>query len=239
MHYDAGVNAKFTVATTYVGQERQPVLVVDDFLRDPDSMVRFAEREARYRASPQAYPGVVAPTPPPYVASLATGLTPLVGNLFGVEPRTARVVASFYAIVTLPAEQLRPIQRLPHFDSLHPGQIAILHYFCDSSQGGTAFFRVRSTGWESLDAQRFGELPSLLEQDVAAHGPFPARYVGTDQRLYQFYEETARFEARFNRLLVYRSRVLHSGLIGPNTILDPNPRVGRLTTNTFVQFDVA
>jgi hypothetical protein len=82
--------------------------------------------------------------------------------------------------------------------------------------------------------QCFGQLQGLVDHDIAANGSFPAGYVGSEHRLY---EQTARFEAKFNRVLVYRSQVLHSGLIGAQTILDPNPRVGRLTTNTFVQFD--
>jgi hypothetical protein len=237
--YDFSVNPQFTTTIVQVGQERQPVLVVDEFLRDPESMARYAVQEAQFSASPVLYPGVVAPTPVPYVANLGAALATIIEPLFGVKYQTGRVVSNFYALVTLPPEQLKPLQRLPHADGPHPGQIAILHYLCDSSQGGTAFYRFRPTGWESLDAERWGQLPRLIEQDVALHGRFPARYPGTDERLCKLYEETARFEAHFNRLLVYRSRVLHSGLIGPQTILDPNPRVGRLTTNTFVQFDLA
>jgi hypothetical protein len=233
MSYEFDPNPEFRWDVTFVGRERQPVVIVDDFLRAPDSMVRYACEQARFGPSPLYYPGVVAPTPPPYVASLASGLARIVPGLFGVRLPPLRVVTSFYAIVTLPPDQLLPIQRRPHTDSSDPGQIAILHYLCDSSQGGTAFYRFRPTGYESLDEQRKDEMVRLIEEDADSHGPSPAEYITADNRLF---EQTAQIEARFNRVLVYRSRVLHSGQFGSQTIRDPDPRVGRLTTNTFVLF---
>jgi hypothetical protein len=50
------------------------------------------------------------------------------------------------------------------------------------------------------------------------------------------YTETAHFAARFNRLLVYRSCSLHSGIIPSDTRLSADPRVGRLTVNLFLDF---
>ncbi len=233
MSYDATPNETFPVQTLLVGREQQPVLIVDDYLRDPDSVVRFAVNEAQFRPSPVYYPGVVAPTPAPYLEALASRLRPLIARTFGVNPATAEILSHFYAIVTLPAEQLQPMQLVPHVDNFHPHQIAILHYLFPGDQGGTAFFRHRATGYESLDAERFAAVQALNAQDIAVNGPLPARYVDADNRLF---EQTARIESRFNRLLIYRSRVLHSGLIGPQTRLSPDPRVGRLTTNTFLRF---
>jgi hypothetical protein len=233
MSYDATPNEKFPVQTVFVGREQQPALIVDDYLRDPDSVIRFAVNEARFRPSPVYYPGVVAATPAPYLEALALRLRPLIAQTFGVNPGTAEILSHFFAIVTLPPEKLTPLQLVPHVDDFHPHQIAILHYLCTGDQGGTAFFRHRATGYESLDAERFAEIVALNEKDIAANGPLPARYVDADNRLF---EQTARIEPRLNRLLIYRSRVLHSGLIGPQTRLSPDPRVGRLTTNTFIRF---
>jgi hypothetical protein len=95
-----------------------------------------------------------------------------------------------------------------------------------SSQGGTGFWRHRATGYESLDDQQHQHMRALIEQDIAVNGPVPQAYVNAENRLYEL---TANFEARFNRVLAVRSRVLHSGMILSTTRLDPNPCVGRLT----------
>ncbi|WP_260583889.1 DUF6445 family protein [Sphingopyxis sp. PET50] len=41
-------------------------------------------------------------------------------------------------------------------------------------------------------------------------------------------------EARYNRALLYPSALLHSGAIGADAPLSPDPRVGRLTVTAFL-----
>jgi hypothetical protein len=50
------------------------------------------------------------------------------------------------------------------------------------------------------------------------------------------YQEVARVEAKFNRMLIYRSRVLHSANVNIAKGLSSDPRIGRLTANTFLTY---
>jgi len=233
MPYDVAPNERFLVQAKRIGREGHPVLVVDDFLRDPQSMVRYAIDEAKFGPASASYPGIRAATPLPYQDALAFGLGRLVCDFFHVRMESAIVHDSFFAIVTTPPEQLRLEQRLPHIDDVCPGMIAFLHYLCEGYQGGTAFYRHRATGYESLDEEKAKHMGALIEQDLARSGPLAGQYINSDNPIF---EQTASFEARFNRLLVFRSRTFHSGQIGPDTKLDADPRIGRLTTNTFVRF---
>jgi hypothetical protein len=208
---------------------------VDNFLRDPEAMVRYAVHEARFKASPLAYPGIIAPAPPAYVDELVRVLVPMIGNTFGVKPDTAYLAECFYAIATFSPEQLHFGQRLPHTDSVDPGMIAVLHYLCADTHGGTALYRHRATGYESLTKEQRDHMKSLIVQDIA-RDPIPAQYPNAANRLF---EQTACFQAKFNRLLIYRSRILHSMVVDANAKLDPDPREGRLTTNTFFVFELA
>jgi hypothetical protein len=61
MDYDFAVNQRFSVQTQHVGRERQPVLILEDFLRDASALVRYAANESRFGSSPLSYPGVIAP----------------------------------------------------------------------------------------------------------------------------------------------------------------------------------
>ena len=232
MPYDFSPNPNPSIQTLQVGSEKQPVLVVDDILLHPESVVDFAAKEARFGPPKQMYPGVVAATPQEYVRGLMQTLAPLIRDTFGVSIERAKV-NSFFATVTLRPEQLNIGQRLPHIDTPNPTQIAILHYMCDASHGGTAFYRHRGTGYESCDNDQFMAVVKMLQEDEAQNGPLPASYITGSNRIY---EQTAQVDAKFNRALVYRSRVFHSASISPTANFSPDPRVGRLTANTFLAF---
>ena len=103
------------------------------------------------------------------------------------------MISAGYSIVTTRPAELTPIQRLPHFDGLEPERIALLHYLSGAEQGGTAFYRHRSTGYETITADRHAAYDAALHRDVARHGlPVPA-YISGDTPIY---ERIARFAAR-------------------------------------------
>jgi hypothetical protein len=235
MGYDFSVNEQLTLETQHVGRERQPVVIIDGYLRDPESMVRYAASETGFQSSPALYPGITAPGPDAYAESMVGRVVPMIGDIFRVKVDTAYLAHCYFGIVTFPAEQLHYRQRLPHVDDYDPGQIAFLHYLCDGSQGGTALYRHRTTGYESLDKKQFQHMQSLISQEIARN-PLPAEYPSAKNRLF---EQTAYVEAKFNRLVAYRSQLLHSMMIGPNTKLHPDPHIGRLTANTFLRFELA
>lgn len=236
MFYDATPNANYSVHRYEIGRERQPVLIVDDYLADPDSMVRYACDEVRFAPPSSAYPGLIAPAPPPYVESLGYGLSDMISETFGVLIETADVLESFFGLVTTPPERLEPIQRLPHVDSHDAGQLAMLHYLCSRTHGGTAFYRHRPTGYESLDQTRSDAFAHQWLHAVSVASEKNSEYLTQSDALF---EQTASFESRYNRLVLYRSHLFHSGRILPECTLSDNPRSGRLTVNTFVRFAMA
>jgi hypothetical protein len=235
MEYDFTVNEHFSVERRQVGNERHPVLVIDDLLRDPESMVRYAASVSQFKPSPLAYPGIIAPAPDAYVDSMVNAVVPLISATFGVQADSAHLLECFFAIATFPAEKLHFGQRLPHVDSFEPGQIAGVHYLCGSAHSGTALYRHRATGYETLTEQKHRQVQAHMVRDVA-NQQLPAEYPNAANH---FYEQTARFDVRFNRLILYRGTMLHSMMVEPGATLVPNPRVGRLTTNTFLRFDNA
>ncbi len=141
------------------------------------------------------------------------------------------LVDCFYSIVTTPPAELAPIQRLPHVDGLEPDRLAILIYLSGEAHGGTAFFRQRATGFETVDAARFPAFEAALHKGVSANGLPPAAYIAGDTALY---EQVAMIEARPNRAIIYRSHLLHCARIPAEVPLSPDPRKGRLTVNAFL-----
>jgi hypothetical protein len=176
------------------------------------------------------YPGLRAPVLPAAAAALRDELAEAIAETFGLDP-VPPVLECYFSIVTTPPAGLAPIQRLPHFDGVEPERIAILVYLSAPRQGGTAFYRHRATGFETVDATRFPAFEAALKAGVAEHGLPPAAYIAGDTPLY---EQIARYEARPNRALVYRGHTLHCAAIPPEADLPADPRRGRLSINAFL-----
>ena len=214
------------------GRERQPVIVIDDMLAEPDLWRHVAAR-ARFDPIRPFHPGVSAEIPARLARQLRDELEPLIGATFALDP-VPPAGRSFLSLVTTPAEALAPIQRLPHVDGLEADRIAILVYLSGADKGGTAFYRQRSTGFETVDPERRADFEAALEAGLAEHGEPPAGYMSGDTPLY---EEIAVYEARPNRGLVYRGHALHSAAIPPGAPLPADGATGRLTLNAFLNRD--
>jgi hypothetical protein len=211
------------------GEEAQPVIVIDDLLAAPERW-REVAAQARYGRIGPYYPGLRAIVPAEAAEALRAGVAGLIGETFALDP-VPPLLETYFSIVTAAPATLAPIQRLPHFDGLEPERIAILVYLAGASQGGTAFYRQRATGFETVDAARFSAFDAALKVGVAEHGLPPAAYIAGDTPLY---EQIASYEARPNRALIYRGHTLHCAAIPPGTSLPADPARGRLSINAFL-----
>lgn len=126
------------------------------------------------------------------------------------------------------------MQRIPHVDALAREGFATIHYLFKGNLGGTAFYRHRATGYESLDETRGPEYFRLLEAQSAGPDAPDVNYINGDTPLF---EQIARAEGTFNRMLVYRRNSLHSGSIDSSFVPDADPRTGRLSINSFIDPD--
>jgi len=150
---------------------------------------------------------------------------------FAFESGAVRFTACHYSLVTTPPEKLTYLQRIPHIDSVASKELAFVHYLFKADLGGTAFYRHRKTGFEYVDQDRKPEyLRCLEEEKLGPHSP-PAEYIQGDTPLYELLGSQ---QGVFNRLVMYRRNSLHSGALGRDFVVDPNPRTGRLSINGFL-----
>jgi hypothetical protein len=236
--YDFSFNLDPAIALYTVGNEREPVIVVDRVMRDPQQLIDFAAIEVAFAgegAESDGYPGIRAPAPIGYAEQLTRILDPFIQQAFRLEGVVLRQAECAFSLVTTPPSELRPLQRIPHTDTSYPLQFAVLHYLCAGDFGGTAFYRHKASGFETITAPRENRYTRLIDAELASTAPKPAY---ADANLACF-EQTAAFDAIFDRLLVYRSCLLHSGIILPGAPLRCDPRSGRLTANIFVTYDRA
>ncbi len=209
-----------------IGAEGRPIAIVDGFHPDPDAL-RLAALAASFEPGRHHYPGIRAPLPADYFARVRPALAPVLREVLGAAGGIELLDASF-SIVTTPPAALGVEQRLPHVDAVQPGRIALVHYLSEGD--GTAFFRHRATGFETIDAVRSGGYLAALNAALRTDPP-AAAYPFGDTPLF---ERIAHVEARYNRAVIYRSALLHSGAIAPEAVLDADPATGRLTVTAFL-----
>jgi hypothetical protein len=212
------------------GREQATLLVIDNFVAGPERLVKKATT-AQFVAGGRFYPGIRAKAPPSYEHFLATRLQPLLAEHFGFTSTTLRLSMCHFSLVTTRAADLAPMQRIPHVDSLAREGFATIHYLFQGNLGGTAFYRHRATGFESLDEVRGPEYFEAVQTEGAGPDSPGLHYINGDTPLF---ERIAQADSVFNRMLVYRRNSLHSGSIDESFVPDADPRTGRLSINSFI-----
>lgn len=212
-----------------IGNERQPIVIVDGFHPDPDRLQAAAETTP-FEPAHRHYPGIRAPLPTDYFALVGPVLATVVHEVFCHAGGIDLIDASF-SIVTTPPAALTIEQRLPHIDAVEPGRIALVHYLAREDGDGTAFFRHRTTGFETIDGTHSADYLARLNTELREGGMPPHAYVHDSTPLF---ERIAEIGARRNRAVIYRSAMLHSGAIRPDAPLNADPATGRLTVTAFL-----
>jgi hypothetical protein len=226
-------HGRIAARTDRIGAEKSPVLVIDNFAADPQALVDYAASVAPFPPAEQTfYPGLRAPVPMPFVQAVHAYLEAALRAAFDLGDQVVASGGWDFSLVTRSAGELTLRQRMPHIDSTHPGKLALLLYLAAEDQGGTGFYRHRATGYETITEDRFDHYEAALKAEVARLGE-PRGYICGDSAIF---ERIADYEPVFNRLLVYRSRNLHSASLAPGFVGSPDPRAGRLTLNLFLHF---
>ncbi len=232
--YDFTLNEARTTALYSIGAEKEPLLMIDTMMHDPAALVRYAATEVVFTddGATLGYPGVRAAAPLNYVEAVARALDPLIRRAFALQAVVLARADCTFSIVTRAPADLHPLQRIPHVDTDYPLQFAVLHYLCDGNFGGTGFYRHTATGFETISAARNSSYIAARDAQLAARAP-PPGYIGSNP---QHFIQTAAIAAHMDRLIVYRSCLLHCGLIPPDMPRIADPRAGRLTANIFVTY---
>lgn len=225
------------------GAERTPVLIADQFIAEPQQLIAAA-CDVEFVANSPFYPGVRAKAPAAYSQLLLGAFGQTLIEFFQLPARSLSLSVCHFSLVTTPAQQLKLLQRIPHFDTTTPHALAAVHYLFEppqtiSSDGhqpqasGTAFYRHRKTGFECITPER--ELAYYRALESENDGPhLPKASAGYIQGSTALFEQIGALHGVFNRIIFYPRHLLHSGIITSDTRLSPDPRQGRLTISSFI-----
>ena len=219
-----------------VGRSGEPVVVLDGVFAAPDAVAAAVAANARFARAPGigGYPGIQAPAPASYSRALIAAAAPALALLFGHDDGAIGGIGCTFSLVTEPPEALHPLQTVPHVDIAEPDRFAVLHFLCDEPFGGTAFFRQNATGLEQVTRAQWPRFQAARDAGLATQ--IPRAYPSSST---PGYTRTAAIAARLDRVLVYRSNSLHSGIIVPGLPHPADPQRGRLTGNLFAIYRAA
>jgi hypothetical protein len=228
-----GLSSDIQFECLNVGAEAEPLLVVDSLFTGADALKKYAVQAGHFPIVENYYPGLRMAVPMLYSVALLKNLAPIIERHFDCELAKIKNIASRFSIVTTPPGELSLLQRIPHIDAPSRSSLAVVHYLADRPDAGTALYRHKASGFEYIDSARYEGYMATIAKQFPNPSIYPQGYICGDT---EEFEVIASFEAKFNRMIMYRASSLHSGIIKPDYNFDPNPATGRLTVTTFVEF---
>lgn len=226
------LNEKVDISSINIGFELQPLLKVDSFLNDPQVLLDYAVNKNQFSPAGNFYPGIRMPVPLSYTKALLHNLRADIEQTFNVDLTKIKTANSTYSIITSSLDTLGFEHTIPHFDGFGKNKLAILYYLCDMKDSGTAFYRHKALEYEYIDEARSEHYFKYIKKQFSEKKVFN-RYICDDT---VEFEKIASYQCKYNRLLMYKASSLHSGIIQPDYIFDPNPATGRLTITSFIEF---
>lgn len=220
----------FAYRVEAVGAEKQTVLVIDNFLENPEWLIEYCCQHKSFNKADAMYPGVRMTAPVEYFSALSLYVKPIILEVFNIKEENVINIFSTYSMVTTQPNQLRAEQAIPHFDSNHQNDLASIFYLCNESFGGTSLYRHSPTGFEFVDKSRVDTYMSSLRQSFK-EGLVEQEYMNGTNKVY---DRLASYPAIFNRFIMYRCTSLHSGDIAKDFEFTDLPDKGRLTLTTFI-----
>lgn len=231
------INSHYQLHTQLVGNEDNKIVIIDDVLADPDTLVRYACNQQFHpyasAAARKGYPGVRAQTPPELGNAIRQTIIPVIRQQFSQPTHSeVKTYQEAFCLMSTPPHALGPLQTIPHFDASSTGFFAILLYLCDHNHGGTALYRHNATGIESVTPNRCDLFLDTVYQELNSKRR-EKTYIGDSDPLFT---RIAYFPATYNRMMIYPGSLLHSANINSDSSLTHCPSTGRLTCNFFIEF---
>jgi hypothetical protein len=231
------VNPHAKVQFAQIGVDKSPVVIVDDFLVSTEAAIsearslnfnQLGDDRNRY------YPGVRSSIGGDYGMTVLRAISGFLYQQCNVPSSlTLYPIDGVYSLVSTPVEHLDLLQCIPHYDNNEAHSFAALHYLNEGDFGGTGFFRHIPTGYEQITQERVADYLRVGQEHFDIDGPPKQQYFTKSEGQFELFEQVA---YRPNRLVLYPSTLLHSGLIRPEDI-NGDPLTGRLTANFFIGFD--
>ena len=217
-----------------VGNEKIPVLIMDQFMANLNDSLLSNRSDLTFDAFDTYYPGIRAELPQAYIATVAIAMMPLIRQMYSIPAHlNMEFYPSYYSLVSKRPNELSTLQSVPHIDGTQLHRYALIHYLNPAPHGGTAFYRHKPTGFERVTAEQEDQFWNSFDAYHEQHGEPESGYIDSSN---EHFEKIGEVPYEQNRLVLYPGNLLHSGSIIAEKDIDDSPLTGRLTANIFLNF---
>jgi hypothetical protein len=229
------INPAMKVNIVTIGNEKTPVVVIDDVLLETSSIMQHACHSVEFEADKlTAYPGVRAQLPKWFTDTVMDFICPVFRQQYDVsEELLPAPIMAYLSLLTTAPNELQLLQRMPHFDSVKDSYFSLVLYLNQGDFGGTGFFRHRPTGFERILDHRYDNFVLAGKAFTNIYGAPQMKYINASDEHFELIDSVA---YKPNRLVAYPGNLLHSGMVDPDVDISGDPLTGRLTANLFIDF---
>ncbi|KZN48472.1 DUF6445 family protein [Pseudoalteromonas luteoviolacea] len=228
---DLIINNKASITTINVPETSECVVIVDDLLVNPESLLDFAQNTAYFHkegACGTFYPGKRDLMPNFYVAAIEKFVNESIKPIFKTFS-SIQLSKSFMSLTTLEPTDLQIQQKMPHVDTGLNDEFASVHYLCGKEHGGTSIYKYLPENKVQFFNNDVAIIKSMIEQ-VEKHKDEHSGYITGTTSLF---EPVIKIEAKVNRLVFYKGNLLHSANLDNPLSYCKDKRKGRLTIASF------
>jgi len=232
------INADAEIRVEAISADHSCV-VIDDFLKRPKDIVRFAEENAAAFSIPEnSYPGLLFDVDEDAMSDIIRFVRSTMSRQFSFL-KGGMATSSYLSMATMQPEQLSNLQRVCHTDPRERpdrrNYSGLVYLFDNEKLGGTGFYRWKeqqlieqATALELEDPQRALE---FLREHFATYRQPPQFMTKSNEIAELLYDAPA----RFNRFVFYSGDLPHSASISSPELLSNDFSTGRLTLNCFAR----
>lgn len=215
-----------------IGNEKTPVVVVEDFLLSLAPLKEAAVNGPGFTQPDSAYPGKTAPLLSSHIQEIGNTVVPFMQEIYDVPDHfVPQLGTSYYGLAFTPPDQLNPVQCIPHVDTCDDYTYVSLLYINDGDFQGTAFYRYSPSGFERIGPGREGTLQEFARSQESRTVDNPNYYQNDGD-----FEEIFRVEYKPNRLAIYPGSLLHAPLVERPDSLVESVDKGRLAALFYFRF---
>lgn len=227
------LNPDFKVEIIHLDCINEDVIVVDNFLKSLTPIIHFASDVAYFEpvgSDGTLFPGKRDVMPEPYYRVFTELLMLLQArNVFNLEKKELYLHRCKLSFVTQKPQELSILQRMPHIDSTDDNTFAGVHYITAKESNGTAIYRYIPENLIKITHEKQHLLHDVIKQ-TKKHASEHWGYLNRNTSLF---EQVLTIKAKANRVVLYKSNLLHSANLDNNQVYTPNVCTGRLSISCF------
>ena len=207
------LNKDYKVSSVFIAEINETVIIVDDFLHSLDPVYQFATQTAYFQplgSDGTLYPGKRDEMPAPYYRACEQLLNELLEQeIITSGENNLYLHRCKLSLVTQNANELNTLQRMPHIDSTDDKTFAAVHYLSPKEWGGTGIYKYLPENIIKVTADNQNSVHNMIA-DTEKHSATHQGYLNETTALF---EKVVDIEAKVNRLVIYKSNLLHSAAL--------------------------